>query len=128
MQRSSALNGLDSRPRKKHSGTTGEDVLLNQGIGLGKSAGRPFLPCFLPSIKLSAADKRALFFSSIGQKKSRRLPHTKSLSSSSRLSGRGFLFMCYMTITVHGCDPGEPGRALTYLCNYLGKKLIYLCI
>lgn len=38
------LNGLDSQPRKKHSGTTGEDVLLNRGIGLGKSAGRPFLP------------------------------------------------------------------------------------
>lgn len=36
------LNGLDSQPRKKHSGTTGEDVLLNRGIGLGKSAGRPF--------------------------------------------------------------------------------------
>lgn len=50
----SALNGIDSQPRKKHSSTTGEreDVLLNQGIGLGKSAGRPFLP----SRSFTAAD------------------------------------------------------------------------
>lgn len=55
------LNGLDSQPRKKHSGTTGEDVLLNRGIGLGKSAGRPFLP----SIRFISADtqERRHFYS-----------------------------------------------------------------
>lgn len=86
------LNGLDSQPRKKHSGTTGEDVLLNRGIGLGKSAGRPFLP----SIRFISADtqERRHFYSAgpdQQKERGRRLPHTKSHSS--LFSGWGFLLM-----------------------------------
>lgn len=86
------LNGLDSQPRKKHSGTTGEDVLLNRGIGLGKSAGRPFLP----SIRFISADtqeKRHFYSAGLDQQteRGRRLPHTKSHSS--LFSGWGFLLM-----------------------------------
>lgn len=86
------LNGLDSQPRKKHSGTTGDDVLLNRGIGLGKSAGRPFLP----SIRFISADtqeRRHFYSAGLDQQKERgrRLPHTKSHSS--LFSGWGFLLM-----------------------------------
>lgn len=52
-----------------------EDVLLNRGVGLGKSAGRPFLP--------SSSDTRSVHFSSTGpqrQKTGREAPHTKSCS------------------------------------------------
>lgn len=76
----SALNGLDSQPRKKHKQQHGrEDVLLNQGIGLGKSAGRPFLPSSSLQQQTYKTDDT---FSSIGldqeKERGRRLPHTKS--------------------------------------------------
>lgn len=92
-ERSSALNGLDSRPRKKHSGTTGEDVLLNQGTGLGKSAGRPFLSCFLPSTSFQQQERRTLFF--FHRTKRADDSRTQRKSRSSRLSGCGFLFMLH---------------------------------
>lgn len=84
------LNGLDSQPRKKHSGTTGEDVLLNRGIGLGKSAGRPFLPSDLYQQTLKK-DDTFIPQDWTSRKRGRRLPHTKSHSS--LFSGWGFLLM-----------------------------------
>lgn len=93
----SALNGIDSQPRKKHSSTTGEreDVLLNQGIGLGKSAGRPFLPS--RSLQQQTYKRQTdTFFSSIGLDQERTsTPAHKRATAVFSLSppGWGFLLM-----------------------------------
>ena len=113
----SALNGLDSRPRKKHRGTTGERMSCWTEDRPGK-VGRPSFsfPLYLPAPFSKQRTQKTRHLSSSSspsaglRERERACASTPAHKELQQLfasrTGWGFLLM---TTAVHGSDPGEQG-------------------